>query len=516
MRARHFCWPRLLALAIAGWIAGTATLARGDDDRFAPVKERIAKALVDHNIPSFAVAVAHQGQIVWEQGFGWADRENRVPASEHSMYSLASISKPITATGLMVLVQKKAIDLDKPINEYLGEAKLRARLGDAAGATVRRVANHTSGLPLHYQFFYADEPYRAPTRDETIRRFGNLVYAPGEHYQYSNLGYGVLDYIIERAGNRPYADYMREEVFLPLGLTHTSVDVGPGLEAHQAIRYTPGGERIPFYAFDHPGASAVYSSAHDLVRFAMFHMKDRLPDQRQILSDESIDAMQQSTASTSNGSGYGVGWGSADTSRGYHVVEHSGGMPGVSTICSLYPSEHLAVVVLCNGRAPMTNLLRDMIVKIMLPEKKSEASKQSAPEGGEYKGFAPSAELTGKWKGKLVTHKGEQPLVLEIRESGDVHLRLAKQLETLLAGPSFAGGYLRGRFGGDLGTDDDRGRKYTLQLEAQLRDGRLVGPVTAHTEPDRWGQNAVTHWVELDREAPPAQPPADAAGQGSP
>jgi CubicO group peptidase (beta-lactamase class C family) len=70
----------------------------------------------------------------------------------------------------MLLVERGLIDLDKPVNTYLAEAKLIGRAGDTMGATVRRVANHTSGLPLHYQFFYEDEPYRPPSRDETIRR----------------------------------------------------------------------------------------------------------------------------------------------------------------------------------------------------------------------------------------------------------------------------------------------------------------------------------------------------------
>src|SRR3954453_12374168 len=135
------------------------TQATRADDDFAPVKERIAKALQETNVPSISVAVVRDGKIVWEEGFGWADRENRVQASEHTLYSVASVSKPITATGLMVLVERKQIDLDKPINDYLGNAKLVARVGDAAGATVRRVANHSSGLPLHYQFFYADQSY---------------------------------------------------------------------------------------------------------------------------------------------------------------------------------------------------------------------------------------------------------------------------------------------------------------------------------------------------------------------
>ena len=69
----------------------------------------------------------------------------------------------------MILKERGKIDLDRPINEYLGEAKINVRVGNPADATVRRVANHTAGLPLHYQFFYEDESYRAPSRDETIR-----------------------------------------------------------------------------------------------------------------------------------------------------------------------------------------------------------------------------------------------------------------------------------------------------------------------------------------------------------
>src|SRR5712692_5964075 len=131
--------------------------ARAASVDFSVVRELIRTRLVEQVIPSLAVAVAWNGTILWEEGFGWADRENRVPATEHIMYSLASISKPITATGVMVLEEQGKLDLDRPINDYLGEAKLKARVppgcGDAAYATVRRVANHTSGLPLHWHFF---------------------------------------------------------------------------------------------------------------------------------------------------------------------------------------------------------------------------------------------------------------------------------------------------------------------------------------------------------------------------
>src|SRR6476646_5398377 len=98
-------------------------------DQFDSVRDFIRRQLVETGAPSIAVAVARDGKILWEEGFGWADREKRIAASEHTLYSLASISKPITATGLMTLVQAGKVDLDRPVNDYLGDARLRARVG---------------------------------------------------------------------------------------------------------------------------------------------------------------------------------------------------------------------------------------------------------------------------------------------------------------------------------------------------------------------------------------------------
>jgi CubicO group peptidase (beta-lactamase class C family) len=517
---RRGAWRVIFACLLASTIdpacpaAFQGAAARGDD-QFEPVRQRINRALVDTSVPSIAVAVAREGQIIWEQGFGWADRENRVTANEHTLYSLASISKPITATGLMLLKERGLVDLDKPANDYLGEAKLRARVGNAAEATLRRVANHTSGLPLHYQFFYADESYRPPTRDETIRRYANLVTAPGERHQYSNLGYGVLDYVIERASGKKYADFMREEIFLPLGMTHASIDIGPGLEPHQAIRYTPQGQRIPFYDFDHSGASAVFCSAHDLVRFAMFHMKEHLPDQRAILKDATIDEMQVATSTQRIGAGYGIGWALHDWPRGYHTIEHDGGMPGVSTVCSFVPSERVAVVVLMNTSSSLSRFLSDMIFKILLSQRKDNrdpalaAKKPTDSSDGDK--VATGSGLLGKWKGQLVTYQAELPLALAIKDPRDVRVKLGKDLETLLNRPGFTDGILTGLFAGDIKNEDARGRPYQLRLDLKLRGDVLNGAVTAITLPDSRGSSAVTHWVELKREPDENAEPAAAA-----
>jgi CubicO group peptidase (beta-lactamase class C family) len=424
-----------------------------------------------------------------------------VSADEHTMYSLASITKPVTATGLMILKERGKLNLDKPIDEYLGDAKLKAWIGSSVEATVRRVANHSSGLPFHYQFFYEDEPYRPPAMDETIQRYGNLITVPGEKYEYSNLGYGVLDYVISRLSGKSYQDFMREEVFLPLDMTHSSVHIGPRLEKYQAIRYGTDGLPIPFYDFDHPGGSAVYSSAHDLVRFGMFHLKAHLPKQRAILSDETIDEMQLQCPPLKN---YGIGWFINDNDRGFRRVGHGGGMPGVSTLLTLIPTEKLAVVALSNAASSLPSEVTEEILSVMLPEyaknRELEAQQKQAKAQEPAPSFRPIPELVGKWSGSIHTYKQEVPIAIWFQESGDVHVQLGDQLKTLLNEVSFKDGNLKGRMKGDIGTEDVNRLPYDLQVSLNLRVGVLNGGVAAVSISGRRGGYGLSHWVELKKQ----------------
>lgn len=463
-------------------------------DRFDEVREYIRAELVRQSVPSISVAVAQDGKIIWEEGFGWADREQRVSANEHTMYSLASISKPVTATGLMTLVQAGKVDLDKPANDYLGNAKLRARVGDAREATVRRVANHTSGLPQHAQYFYADEPYARPSMDEAILRYGNLVTAPGEKYQYSNLGYGALDYIIQRVSGQSYADFMRREVFIPLGLTRTSVRIGPGLEAFAATRYGPDGLPIPLYDFDSPGSAAVYSSAHDLVRFGMFHLKAHLPDQRAILSDASIDEMHRRTSDGWGGSGYSVGF-AIESANGYRTVGHSGGMGGVSTQMRLFPEQKLAVVVLSNSSSELPYTVSDRILAKLLPNWSGVKRKGWHPPA-----FAMTPELQGTWKGKLATYVADVPVELQFLPNGEVHAKFDDQLPALVDKPYFENGVFHGALAVRIGTPDTERQRYTTTLSLKLRGDVLNGTADVLGNDTPRVGSELGHWMELNKQ----------------
>lgn len=475
------------------------------------IRNLIRSKITELSATSVAVAVAHNDEILWEEAFGWANREDRISADPHTMYSLASISKPITATGLMILVEKGKIDLDMPVNCYLGNAKLKAWVGDAELATVRRVANHTSGLPMHYQFFYEDENYPKPTMDETILRYGNIVSIPGERYEYSNIGYGILDYIISRTSGMSYADYMLKEVFIPLGMTRSSVNIGPGLENYHAIRYASNGARLPFYDFDHPGGSAVYCSVHDLIRFAMFHLKAHLPDQKAIISDNSIDEMQKGTAEIGNGRFYGIGWAMCNDLMGYRAVWHNGGMPGVSTTLMLLPDEKIAIAVLSNSEPfdsssnqMLPDFIRDEILSELLP-KYAERLKQHRQAMIEHASSSvetkelPMSKLEGEWNGYIHTYKGDIPLTFVFLKSGDVHVKMNGQLWTLLNDITFKDDILVGRTVGDIGTEDVNRRPYTIRFSLKLRGDVMNGSATAISLPSPRMGNALSHWTELRR-----------------
>jgi CubicO group peptidase (beta-lactamase class C family) len=471
-------------------------------DRFDGARAAIRQHMLEANVPGVSVAVAQRGKILWEEGFGWADKENRVAATEHTMYSLASLTKPITATAVMTLVQAGKIDLDRPINDYLGDAKLKAWIGNEREVTVRRVIDHTSGLASGSQFFYGDERSLKPSMDLTILRYGHLVAPAGERYDYSNLGYGVLDYVVERVSGQSFPQYMRASVFAPLGMTHSSVDIGPGLEKHQAIRYDRMSQPIPFYATAEPGAAAMYSSAHDLIRFGMFFLKHRSPDQRPILSDASIDQMMRAPADlraveAQGGAPGNVGW-QVRRNGNYAVFGHAGSMAGVTTELSMIPAQDISVVVLSNASmGSKLYKIRDEVLKPVLPDWQPTPANKTAPPVV----FQPTPDLIGTWEGAIQTYERELPVRMTILATGDVHLQVGTQLATLLDKVEFKDGRLTGSTLAQIDTSDTKRHPHTVTLSLKLRGDVLNGQASANSVPDpRWTWiYGLPHWIELKK-----------------
>jgi len=342
--------------------------------------------------------------------------------------------------------------------------------------------------------------------DETILRYGNLVTIPGEKHEYTNLGYGILGHVIARMSGQSYEDYMRESVFLKLGLTHTSVGIEPGLEKFAAVGYDTDGLPIPVFDLDHRGAAGIYSSAHDLIRFAMFHLKAHLADQMPILSDASIEEMQKPTVLLTQqceSCSYGVGWVIHD-SVGYHTVNHPGSMPGVSSMLRLVPSEKVAIVALSNARRDsrfdLAQEVVDKALATLLPKYKvPPPSPPSQPVP-----FHPPPSLVGAWTGTLSTYKTEIPVTLNVLASGEVHARTTGgfNLPTLLDGVTWNNDTLSGVMLADFATDDASRGSHYLNFILKLRGNLLNGSVIAvgPSGVGRYGSApTLAHWVELKR-----------------
>jgi CubicO group peptidase (beta-lactamase class C family) len=411
---------------------------------------------------------------------------------------MASISKPIAATGVMKLVEQGKVDLDRPANAYLGEAKITGLAGDPAGATVRRLLAHTSGLPLHYRFFYEGGAVRRPTMDEAINRYAITVYPPGAVYNYSNLGYGVLEEVVAKVSGRSFEDFMRDEVFIPLGMTTTTVGTGAGL-ANAAVRYDAKRKPVPFYDFDHRAASAVYTSARELVRFGMFHLKDHLRDQRPVLQDRTIDAMQRVNTPGDTASGYGLGWG-INRDQGYRVVSHTGGMPGVSTTLKLYPEQDVAIAVLANASTPAPHRAVFYVAAAVLPRYDARLGDRVPGGGGGPPPFSAPVGLWGEWTGTVRTYDNATiPISLLIRPD-DVHVRLGAEgaLWTLLNGAIFRDNLLGGRFVGTITSEEARRFPHTVGMSLWLDAGKLRGWAAAMTTDDPV-TGAMSSYAELTK-----------------
>ena len=450
-------------------------------DQFEKVKTTIRQAVRKADIPSASIAVAKDGEVIWEESFGWANREKMIRATPHTMYSLASISKPITATGLMILYERGLVDIDKSVNEYISPAALTAYEGQADDATIRQLLNHSSGLPKYVRYFYLDQPADSPPpKTESIRRYGILIHPPGEVHQYSNIAFGILDHIISKVSGVKYADFMKQEVFLPLGMTHTSIYVGPGLEEFAAIPYSRDGKPIPFYICDHPGAAAVYSSAHDLIRFSMFHLKNHFPEQHQILKNETIDLMQKDSDPNPENNRYGLGWGIREDQFGYRIVRHTGLNPGARTILMMVPSENIAVVALFNAHTDLLGTIAHDIIGELLPDygekwkKEKEEEKEEEEERPKPESSKAIPELIGGWVGELITYDNKTPVRMVFQQDGDVHIRLGDQLETLLNNVRFSNNILTGKCLGTIPSGDGLLYNHTIELKMVFDENRKL------------------------------------------
>jgi CubicO group peptidase (beta-lactamase class C family) len=313
------------------------------------VEARINQAVNEKKIPSMVIAVARDGKIIYEKAFGYADAGNEIKATIHTPYQLASASKPFTATAIMMLYERGLINIDSPVTKYVPELTLNKADPHFSTPTVRQVLNHTSGLGTYFDIGYADENYLFDNFENGWKRYGTIFLNPGTVSEYSNLGYGLLDHVIANVSGKTYNNFMASELFKPLQLDDTYVTTPGCVTNTSAKKYNADGAELPEVINNTTGAGNIYTSVHDLVRFGIFHLKEK-NEEKAILSDSLIGLMhcykgKNALYTINKNTFYGLGWYAQPGDGNSPVVWHEGGMPGASSMLKLFPKEGIAVAI---------------------------------------------------------------------------------------------------------------------------------------------------------------------------
>lgn len=307
-------------------------------------------AVVEQNLPSLSVAVAKDGQMVWQEAFGYADVAKQEPATPATLYRLGSVSKVLTAAAAAALYERGALDLDAPVQQYVPEypAKqwpltTRQLLGDIAG--VHKFADGSERLPGRH----------CTNLGEALAVFAAepLRFKPGTEYRFSTYGWVLASAIIEKASAQAFDRFLSETVLAPLGMTHTRLDGDqvPGL----ANFYFPRADTRPDLGLEDAnpadyscwfGAGAYVSTPADVVRLGSAMLKPgflRTGTLSTFLTPQTLD----SGAST----GFTLGWKVETVSldgRQVRMLRHRGNTTGGSTTCMLFPDTGLVVAAFTN------------------------------------------------------------------------------------------------------------------------------------------------------------------------
>ena len=464
---------------------------------FAAVGEQIRGIVASGEVPGIAVAVTEHGHIVWEQGYGWADRERHVPASAETPFYLASVTKSLTSTALMVLRESGKLTLDSPVNQYLGVAKVHSPMWNANEATVRRVATHTAGLTTFYRACNVGDLHCKISIDKEIERYGILFWPPGERFDYSNLGYAILGDVIARVGKQSFAEVLEKSVFEPLGMNHC----GLGGARDVAANYDEySHKRSPRQISGTPGASAVYCSAHDLALFALFQLKDHRSTQRQILPDAAIDELHRPVSDVS-GQRYAIGWWTEDRD-GERVIFGQGGTTDSFTLLELFPAQDVGIVILANSwsdRLKMPNAIEQALLAATQPNLHARPQSWSAVLPHTPLPVA-AQQIVGKWVGDIQTYHGRVPVEISISASGEAQGRVGSGAQAELRNPSIKGEHVYGILSADLHEPDAPPPPYDVEFDLFLRGNKLAGAVT--TRPGKASNTQLPHWSELQKIGP--------------
>ena len=363
-RSRAYATAAIVAFAVSvaatstlpAQVAPTANTINVASDPDVLGAERLFSAWIEGQIayrglPGIAVGVVSDQELVWATGFGFADLKAKTPMTPATKFRMASHSKLFTAIAIMQLREQGKLRLDDPVEKFLPWFKAKPAGDDDGQITVEQLLSHSSGMQREAGDHWTS--FEFPTADELRRQYSNrqAAFAPSVRWKYSNLAYSVAGMVIEQVSGASWADYVRTNIFQPLGMTASTVDKNvPGLTVPYGRRMPDGTrEVLPFIdARGMTAATGMTSNVDDMAKFVSANFRRGPRGGAQVVSTGSWREMHRVRSVEEN-------W-TSGTALGFDInrinnktwVGHGGGYPGNTTQTFIQLDDKIGVIVLTN------------------------------------------------------------------------------------------------------------------------------------------------------------------------
>ena len=263
----------------------------------ASLSQQIQSVVDATGITGLSVALVDDQELVWAEGFGYADKENGVKATLQTVYGVASVSKLFTATAIMQLAESGKLDIDQPLQTYIPDFSINSRFTGSAPITLRNVMTHHSGLPsdlLNGMVVRGDNEISLTESafDELVQQLETSYVAnpPNTGFSYSNLGYGLLGHAVAQSAGQDFIKYVDDAILRPLGMTSSSFTITPEIEKLRSKEYR-NGEKVTHSWFRELPAGGLSTNVQDLSRFMMMVFGNGETEGQRILKAETLAEM---------------------------------------------------------------------------------------------------------------------------------------------------------------------------------------------------------------------------------
>jgi len=303
------------------------------------VDDFVRAEMEKQHVPGVSIAVIKDGQVIRSEGYGLGNIELNVAARPDTVYKIGSVSKQFIATGIMLLIQDGKVSLDDHVSKFLEGTPESWK-----SITVRHLLTHSSGIVREAPGF---DPLKIQSDLDVIKTAYSLPlrFAPGEKWEYCNVGYFTLAEIIHKVSGKPWADFLNERIFVPLSMTSTRTTDMTTIVPNRAGGYFWDNGKMQnssiYFALRPSGA--FLSTVVDLAKW------DAALYTEKILKKSALDQMW-TAVKLNNGTTYpyGFGW-SVDTVSGHRQFHHGGSLPGFRSEITRFVDDKITVVVLTNS-----------------------------------------------------------------------------------------------------------------------------------------------------------------------